>query len=169
MKKFTIKKDHHYSKLFGFLPHFGLTFKNKFSYKIKFDEGCLYDFNTTDNYDINKLIGVSTSYFHHVQSARIGWRCIDGENIQILPYCYDNKKRINEFEDFVLGTVKPNELFECSIIIEDNSFTLTFNHSKQIILPKTNNSWSLKYLLFPFFGGNNTAPKKMSIWIENIV
>jgi len=169
MKKFTIYKNQHSSKLFGFLPHVRFSFRNKFSYKIKFDKNCLYNLEGVDKWDINKLCGVNTSCGHHIQSARFGWRCMDGKNIEILAYCYNDKKRIGGFVDYILGTVKPGEIFECSIAIEDNEFILSLKKDSEISikkLEKSNTSWKFKYFLFPFFGGNMTAPHKMNIWIE---
>lgn len=170
MKKYTIKKGKNFSKLFGFIPHFGLTTKNKHNFKIKFETNCLYYFNNIDDWDINKLCGISTSYSHHVQSARIGWRCRDGENIEILAYCYNNKERIGGTSiDYVLGVVKPGELFECSIVVEKNKFILNMkmkNYFKEFSLDKDDNSWCVKYFLYPYFGGNNPAPHNMNIWLK---
>lgn len=171
MKKFTIKKGKHSSVLFGFLPHFRFSFKNQFAYKIKFGTNCLYDFNDVDDWDINKLVGVSTSYHHHVQSARIGWRCIDNKTIELLAYCYNKRERIGGFDDYILGVVKPGEEFYCSITVEANKFVLIFNKGieyKKIELNKDDNSWKFKYFLFPFFGGNNPAPHDMDIFVDEV-
>lgn len=94
MKKYIIKANKHFSKLFGFLPHFGFTFYNTISREGKFDQNCLYDISTDDKWDINKLFGFSTSYSHMTQSARVGWRCTDNENIELVTYCHDQKIRL---------------------------------------------------------------------------
>ncbi|MFM2392754.1 MAG: hypothetical protein RLZZ546_736 [Bacteroidota bacterium] len=166
MQKFTIRKNRHSSKLFGFLPHFGFTFKNIIKFSAKFDDNCLYDLHDVDNWDANKLYGVSTSYNHMIQSGRIGWRCLDGENIEVLAFVHDNHKFL---EAQVLGTVKPNEWFNCSIVVKDYSFFFSFtknNNTNVILIPKKTKGWKFKYKLFPFFGGNESAPHDMTIWIK---
>ncbi len=126
IKEFTIKKGSHYSFRYGFIPHFGITFNDYIEKDIIFDQSCLYEFENDiykDIYDINKLIGLSTAYSHHTQSARIGWRCIDNQNIELLTYSYD--KGIRQ-ESKLLGRVKPNEKFKVRIEIYDTKFIFYF-------------------------------------------
>lgn len=171
MKKFTIKRNNHYSsfwrKLINF--EFGFTFKKYMKFEAIFDESCLYDFNDiADEKDINKLYGFSTAYNHHEQSARIGWRCLDNENIEILTYCYDDKKRL-KFE--LLGTVKPNEKFECKITVNETNFLFHFkkdNILKIISTSKKFPSNKFKYKLYFYFGGNLKAPHDMFVKIKDL-
>lgn len=158
MSIFKIKKGNHYPT--GI--HFGITFSNTLEFEARFDETCLYSFDDNDIYDINKLYGLSTSYHHHVQSARFGWRCLDGENIEILTYSYDNSERL---QSEVLGTVKPNENFYCKLEIKKDKFIYNFNNVKTVEVEK-GNSWWMKYRLYPYFGGNKTAPHDMFIYIN---
>jgi len=168
MTKLTIKKNHHSSKLFGFLPHIGFTLKNEISLTCKFDSSCLYDLQDIDNYDTNKLYGVSTSYNHMIQSARIGWRCLDGKNIEVMAFVHDEHKFL---EPQVLGTVKPNEEFFCKILVEDFKFDFIFKTESQfkvIGIAKKTKGWKFKYELFPYFGGNRTAPHNMCLYMKRI-
>lgn len=172
MKNYKIKENAHSSKLYGFLPHVGFTLNEEIEFECKFDKNCLYKIDTSDKYDINKLYGFSTSYFHHIQSARVGWRCLDGESIEILTYCYDNSVRIPEV---ILGIVKPEETFNCKIIVpkstDNTHFTFIFEHgnkSKVVMVKKEQKSWGFKYKLFPYFGGNLCAPHKMNIYIKEL-
>ncbi len=166
MKKYTIKEGKHSSKLLGFLPHFGFTFKNLISFSAKFDSNCLYDLLDSDNWDANKLYGVSTSYNHMIQSARIGWRCVNNETIEVLTFVHDEHK----FQTpEVLGTVSPDEWFTCKILVKDKSFVFSFTKDKTtniILVPKKSKGWSFKYKLYPYFGGNETAPHNMSLYIK---
>ncbi len=166
MKKYTINKNHHSSKLFGILPHFGFTLKDQISFSAKFDSNCLYDLHDADNWDTNKLYGISTSYNHMIQSARIGWRCVDGKNIELLSFVHDEHKFLNPQ---ILGTVVPNEWFDCKIVVKDYSFIFYFTKNKNKfiqVIPKHSKGWKFKYLLYPYFGGNETAPHKMNISIK---
>lgn len=123
-------KIYHISKGLNHIDgfHMGLHFKNEMKFKAKFSNRCLYDLGNSDNYDVNKLFGFSTSYHHHIQSARIGWRCIDGERIQILTYTYDQRRRQ---EPQLLGTVNANSIFECSIVKRKNYFEFEFIHGEK--------------------------------------
>lgn len=166
MTKYTIKKDHHSSKLFGFLPHFGFTLKNQIKFSGKFDENCLYDLHDNDNYDTNKLFGISTSYNHMIQSARIGWRCLDNKTIEILAYVHDEHKFLNPQ---ILGTINPDELFECMITVNDLSFQFLFRKEYKtnvVTIAKKTKGWKFKYKLFPYFGGNESAPHDMTIYLK---
>lgn len=166
MKKYTIRKNYHSSKLFGFLPHFGFTYKDTIKFECKFDSSCLYDLGDIDNWDTNKLFGVSTSYNHMIQSARFGWRCVDKENIEVMAFVHDEHFFL---EPMVLGSVKPNELFEGKIVVKDLSFTFLFNKGNKpnvVLIPKKTKGWDFKYKLFPFFGGNEKAPHNMKLWIK---
>lgn len=166
MKKYKIEKNNHYPK--GI--HFGITFSRKISFKAKFDESCLYHFGDVDDYDINKLFGFSTTWHHHRQSARVGWRCLDGNKIQLLTYSYNSGIRTIGESD-ILGIVKPNEIFYCDIIDKEHEYVYVFrkaNEKKELIRrdPKFPDWFLFHYLLFPYFGGNKTAPHDMQIYVN---
>jgi hypothetical protein len=151
---FHIKRGSHSSK--GI--HFGLTLKPIINVRVKFDQSCLYDHRSMENLDINKLFGFSTSHFHHQQSARFGWRCLDGKTLQILTYSYDGGKRLDEQ---LLGEVKPDEEFTCILGVDGSSYVYTFQSSKRkntVRVPLKAKPWKLKYMLYPYFGGNLVAP-----------
>jgi hypothetical protein len=168
VKKFLIPKGKHYPK--GF--HFGFTFKRKIEFEAMFDKSCLYHFGDVDDYDINKLFGMSTTWFHHRQSARIGWRCVNGREIEILTYSYNKGERKIEEHD-ILGTVLPGEKFTC--IIEDQETDYVFRFKKEDDISWTNAhdakhpDWFIfHYFLWPYFGGNKTAPHDMIIYLNRI-
>lgn len=165
MKKFCIKAGSHYS--WG-LHHFGITFRDKIAFRAKFDKSCLYDLKNINNLDINKLFGFSTTFFHHNQSARIGWRRHDNESIEIVTYSYNDHKRVPET---LLGIVKPDELFTCTIEDTESEYVYTF-HSRhtftRISDKKQPDKVLFKYLLFPYFGGDQEAPHDMVIYLKRI-
>jgi hypothetical protein len=140
-------------------------------------ESCLYNFDTVDDLDVNKLFGFSSTWNHKKQSARIGWRCIDGETFEIVTYSHENGKI--DFEDIkVLGTVLPNQEFICSITEppyyrgDPNAyyaFTFRTPESNEIVLTKNmkSKSWfPFQYYLWPYFGGNRLAPQDMIIELK---
>jgi hypothetical protein len=167
MKEYVIKKGKHYPE--GL--HMGLTFKKSIKFKAKFDESCLYDLHSVDNHDINKLFGFSTTWHHHKQSARIGWRCLDGKTIEVLTYTYNDSERDIE-SDVVLGVVKPNEVFTCEIIDYETNYQYSFHDSQynynNIQIEKQSDWFFFHYILYPYFGGNRNAPHDMKIYIEKL-
>ena len=171
MKEYIIKKGKHRANGFNF----GIIFKKSIRFRCKFDESCLYDLGNTDNFDINKLYGFSTTYFHQKQSGRVGWRCIDKKNIQLLSYSYNDSNRSLEDSE-LLGEVKPNELFECKITDYEDHYLYEKKKKKngrfQITshaIDKKQKDWFLfHYILFPYFGGNNPAIHDMKIYLKKI-
>ena len=159
MATYTIKAGNHYS---GF--HFGLTFANHVGFTCTFDESCLYHLGNTDDYDINKLYGFSTTYNHHHQSARIGWRSLDGKRIEVLTYSY--KDSVRDTNDCVLGVVLPGQSFHCTITDTEQTYeyTVTLDGATTTASnPKSPDKVWFKYLLYPFFGGNEPAPHTMKM------
>lgn len=170
VKTYNIKKGYHSPS--GF--HFAFTFKKNVSFKCKFDKSCLYgDLGDGDTYDINKLCGFSTTWFHHNQSGRIGWRCLDGKTIQIVTYSYNAGNREQKETD-ILGNVKPNEEFVVSITDNEDSYIYSFeklNEAGSYIraFDRKQKDWFIfHYLLHPYFGGNKTAPHDMKISVQRM-
>ena len=163
MKKFKINIGSHYS--WG-LHRFGITFKNKIAARAKFDASCLYDLKNINNLDINKLFGFSTTFFHHNQSARIGWRRHNDNSIEVLTYSYNNHKRVQQT---LLGIVKPDQLFTCTIKDNETHYVYTF-HSEDVFTTISDKKQSdkvlFKYMLWPYFGGDQEAPHEMLIHLE---
>lgn len=165
MSKYLILKNWHSSLSWN---HIGFTLKNKIAYRVVFDQSCLYDLKTNDNFDINKLFGFSTGIWHHDQSARIGWRCLNNSDIQLVTYSYNNGVRLTEQ---ILGTVKPGVQFTCTIEDSGNTYNYTFNDGNvfnKATVFKSGDKVKLKYLLWPYFGGNMPAPHKMKIQLQRI-
>lgn len=162
---FMIKAGNHYS---GF--HFGLTRKSIIKFSCVFDANCLYKFEGENSHDINKLHGFSTTYNHHNQSARFGWRCLDGENIQLLTYSYMNGVRKPDSET-LLGTVKPGETFYGSIEDIETHYVYHCTTSAGNVVVKDAKSpdkvW-FKYYLGFYFGGNCVSPHDMTITLKKM-
>ena len=165
--QYNIKKGKHSS---GF--HLGITFKKKITFDCIYDSYALHGaLGDNDEYDISKLFGFSTTWFHHKQSGRVGWRCLDGKNIQLLTYSYNKGKRDIKEHD-ILGTVKPNEWFTCSIEDLEDKYEYTFKKSgwtKKVVTKydaKSKDWFIFHYLLYPYFGGNKAAPHNMKITVN---
>lgn len=162
MKSYKINKGaHYYRGLHLFHPEIN---KSIVVADVCFSESCLYDLHSNDNNDINKIFGLSQGYHHH-NSARFGWRCLDNKNIQIITYCYVNKVRLPEI---ILATVKPGETFRATLKILSDVYyfkieTLNTFKVSQVSRAKTT---IFGYRLYPYFGGNMPAPHSMEIKLK---
>lgn len=167
MKKFTIKKDHHYSTHF-LRPY---ILKDKVEFAFKLSSNCSYFFGNENDSDINKLFGVSFGY-HHNNSIRIGWRWNQFEKcFEILPYIYKNGQRIPEWQDKIYGCItkiNADEAAYCSIEINDTNFIITIiklDSVDSVLIPKPKLT-KFGYYLYPYFGGQEKAPHDMDIYLE---
>lgn len=137
-------------------------------YRVFFLNNCAY--KLTENFDqINKLFGASGVY-HHWSSARIGWRCIDYENIELFAYCYINGKRIYK----KIATCKTDTDIICSIKSDKNQYVFNvtsgekINETCSIPRPSFKISNIFMYKLYPYFGGQIPSPKFMKLYLEKI-
>jgi len=163
---FVIHKGFHYCnkilyKLFNILHT-----NRRMSYYVTFNHTALYVDDTIDRFDVNKLFGFSLG-MHHTNSHRFGWNCLDGK-VYIYAYSYINTERvINK-----ICAIKINEEHRFTIFINNSGksiFTVidSEDNISQVILfvPKLR---IFGYKLWPYFGGNKTAPQKIEIkLIEN--
>lgn len=161
---FKIKKDKHYSN--GFFHKLIHLFRDKkyVKHTIMFDDSFEYDLGTEDQLDINKLFGYSIGFNHHKNSVRFGWNCIKGE-LCIYTYCYFNGERKMDF----LTTIKPNTENKFSINDKGDYYLFTvIDHNDKITqtkIDKVKKSF-FKFNLWPYFGGNRTAPHDIKIFFE---
>lgn len=158
MKSYKIKKNSHYSTCT--FPRF--TFNSKFNFTLIFTNSCKYDHINSDSDDWNKAYGFSDSWsFHHNNSARIGWR-YRNNRIELCTYVYMGKQRLV----FPITTTKINTLVQCSIEVDTNSYLFTVNGIIHRVPRTPNRIGGLKYMLKPYFGGNNSAPHDITILLE---
>lgn len=155
-----IKKGMHYSFV---LPKIYWDKKN-LSYDILFTESCTYNLCTADQYDINKLFGLSFG-FHHNNSIRFGWRWnIETCCIDIFAYAYVNWIRNKETKIY---SAKINQVNRYSIKVQPEIYELTITDLKfgykTICEIKHGKLNKLGYALHPYFGGNMKAPHDMEI------
>lgn len=132
-------------------------------FKAKFDHSAEYISHTVeDQLDTHKLLGFSDcNSHHHENSARFGWRWVDG-NIEIMVYCYANGVRFIE----KIGESSLNE--ENDYLIEVNEYAYIFTYNK-VSIEVTRGDTCEKgfyYMLYPYFGGNEVAPHQIDIMIR---
>lgn len=132
-------------------------------YKVSFSKNCIYKIDGPDQYDINKIFGVGLLN-HEKNSARFGWRSV-GSKIEISWYVHDDGRILTE----KMLNVDPEEEIELELNLKNDSYEFIVElgsgekASKTVSRTKDGFFKLFIYKLFPYFGGNKTAPHDMSI------
>lgn len=137
---------------------------SKMEILVKFDSSAIYQTaNPQNQYDINKLWGFSEGLNHQYNSARIGWRWSDNA-LRIFGYVYEEGTRVSR----EISTVALDSANYCAIFIRDTLYEFKVNNNV-ITLPRAATGPSASgYQLYPYFGGDETAPKAISIKIKEM-
>lgn len=130
---------------------------------VKFDSSAIYQTNLPENqYDINKLYGFSDNNSdHHQYSARFGWRWSDGA-LRLFAYVY-NEGVVSSKE---LTPVAIGKTINCSIQVTGNSYVFKVNDIIEKMPRMAATPQAKGYQLYPYFGGDETAPHDIYIWIR---
>ena len=133
-------------------------------FEATFDASAIYQTRNLDNQaDINKLYGLSDCRTdHHSNSARFGWRWYSNQ-LEIHAYTYLNKVR----QSRLVGVVELNKAYRYQIQLLDNKYVFTLN-DKVIELPRHCTGNGEGYQLYPYFGGDETAPHDIKIAIKEL-
>ena len=159
--KYTIPQGEQYSDKSGY--H---TVKyQQLSFIVKFDSSAIYKTVSPSNQtDINKLYGFSDNQAqHHVFSARFGWRWSNNA-LRLFAYTYNNGA-VSLVE---LGTVEIGAENNCSIKVTGTNYVFTFNGKEKTMPRLSTTPVAEGYKLYPYFGGSETAPHKITISIKEL-
>lgn len=156
-----IKKDNHYAETGSFSKFNGTIIQ----FKAIFDSSAIYQTKLISNQnDINKLYGVADcGTHHHENSARFGWRW-NGETVEILAYYYVNKVR----KSVKLGNAGIGQENRYVISVEGNQYVFQYNEKVTKVERHCDSPEFDGYLLYPYFGGDETAPHDISIHISTL-
>jgi hypothetical protein len=143
------------------------------SYDVIFDSSAIYrNIDPVNQYDINKLFGFSDcDAFHHVNSARFGWRWgTDTDSTGLLVYAYNY---VNESRNIrYLGQVELMKPYRYYLILEEENYLFYIEGITDEIVSMPRGEGcerGLYYLLFPYFGGDEVAPQDITIyWKRNL-
>ena len=132
-------------------------------FEVLFDSSAIYKTIVGGNqYDINKLFGFSDNDAdHHAYSARFGWRW-DNNALRLFGYVYNNKV-ISKAEIMV---IKIGTLYQCSIGVTADKYLFTVDEKTVLMARSSKTITSSGYKLYPYFGGDETAPHDIHIWIK---
>lgn len=150
---YTIKKNRHCSRL---IP--SLFCKDRIKGDVVFHGDFSYEIERKG--DTNKLIGLSDGLHHHNNSIRLGWRFYNGK-YQIMTITYAAGKRTISY----LCDFETNKKYSFRIIIFKSHYYVEFDNIRKAIARKS--SWRYpRFLLKPFFGGKEKAPKQFKFTIN---
>jgi hypothetical protein len=165
--RYTIKKGRHSSGC-RFSPYWR---RDDFYAIAQFTPSCRYDLPGADQADTNKLYGLSFG-LHTRWSARWGWksRGKGSDTIMLVPY-------MHEYGEIVRPEgrmdVPINTDVHLSIIRRDRRviFTAAYNDGARRNFAEISHTMSgdprhLGYNLWPYFGGNRTAPHDIDIYMR---
>jgi hypothetical protein len=133
-------------------------------FRVKFDSTAIYSTVDPQNqYDINKLFGFTEGQDPHINSARIGWSYNDGA-LRLYAYAYKNGQRLSQ----EISTIGIGETVACLIKPEGNTYLFKVDQ-KEVRLGRALSTLSVSgYQLFPYFGGDETAPHLVRIFIKEM-
>lgn len=112
--------------------------------------------------DINKLYGFSDcDSHHHTNSARFGWRWYDDE-LQIFAYTYADG--IRDWEQ--LGVVGFGGAHHYRLESVGDQYRFSLDGGPEVVMDRGCTSTLVRYRLYPYFGGDETAPHDIRIHID---
>lgn len=117
------------------------------------------------NDDWNKLYGVSYGFDRHWRSMRIGWRYNSHKKlIELCMYAYSRGKREVKY----LFDVELNEEVHFVIFTTNNSGIVEAKSDNHRVADKILglDAHVARFMLWPYFGGDQPAPDKMTIFIK---
>jgi hypothetical protein len=156
-KTYTIKKGKHRS---GY--RFSQTKSNHIEFFVLFDESAEYTSKDSVNqYDVNKLFGLSDCGTNHMEnSIRFGWRWIN-DQLQLLWFKHEEGK----FTFEPLRYIDINQPYKCSIELTEDYYILGIEGTYFYIDRPCSQNFT-RYYLYPYFGGDETAPHDITIRIK---
>jgi hypothetical protein len=138
---------------------------SQLKFVVKFDSSAIYTTQQSSNQgDINKLYGFSDNNSqHHLFSARFGWRWKNNA-LELFGYIYND----GTMSFTSLGTVAIGSEHQCSISVNEQNYVFTLNGVSTTMPRSSKTIKASGYKLFPYFGGDESAPHEIKIWIKEL-
>jgi hypothetical protein len=159
--QYTIKKGQQYCDKSTFAP----VNYTELKFVVKFDSSAIYSTaNPSNQNDINKLFGFSDNdSAHHLYSARFGWRWSDSA-LRLFAYVYNSGIRSSD----ELGIIQIGAENNCSIKVTAGHYIFSLNNITDTVLRTSTTATGKGYKLYPYFGGDETAPHDINIFIKEL-
>ena len=128
------------------------------------DQSAVYKTEDPNNQaDINKLYGLSDCGTNHMESSiRFGWRWYD-DSLEIHWFKHsDSKFSFGKICNVTLGLP-----FKCSLKIKEDKYVMNVDGNEVEIIRAPCGLNYHRYYLYPYFGGDETAPHYIRIKIKN--
>jgi len=157
---FTIKEGQHRSTI-----RYNVTTSNHFVFDVVFDSSAIYKtVDPVNQADINKLFGVSDCKSNHMDnSMRFGWRYYN-DKLQLLWFKHEK----GTFDYGFIKYIRPNISYSCTMTIQDDSYVMSVDDTC-VIIPRNCNKFNYtRYILWPYFGGDEAAPHDIKIKIKRL-
>lgn len=158
---YIIKQDQHYCEQ----NYYKTIETDELKFTVLFDSSAIYKtVDPVNQYDINKLYGFSDNGAqHHQFSARFGWRWSDGA-LRLFAYIYNN----GIVSSKEVGVIAIGQEVTCSIKVLASEYIFTMN-DQAVHMPRQSTTPKAEgYQLYPYFGGDETAPHAIMIRIKNL-
>jgi hypothetical protein len=166
-KKYTIQEGAHYCDQNVLSSVSGISM----NFVAKFDSTAIYPAVITDYnhaYDVNKLYGFSEGFNNQYNSARIGWRWLDGA-LQLFAYVYVKGTLLRDpvsYDPPFIKSVAIGSEINCSISISGGNYIFTVD-GVVVTTPRGTTSGKFSgYQQYPYYGGTLTAPHLINIYIK---
>ena len=104
-------------------------------------------------------VGVSRA----AESARFGWRWSD-HALRLFAYVYNEGSAIYR----ELSTVNIGELINCSIRVSGAAYLFTVDGQTTALPRASTPARATGYQLYPYFGGDESSPHEINIWIKTV-
>jgi len=169
MKNYKIKKGDHFCSvsIFDRITSIGWNLK-KYTVRFILHGECWWapSRNADDN-DLNKLTGVAFGFGVHSNSVRLTWvpDFTTAGKIKIYAYTYNEKTTGPKFTFVYITTVDTGDICDSSIEVQGDKYAITVN-GVTIQMDNKHKDPGIYNKLYPYFGGNNTAPQDMIIGID---
>ena len=120
-----------------------------------------------DDSDQNKVTGISYGMNDHSNSVRLTWvpDFTSSGKVKIYGYTYDEKTTDPKFTFLYITTIQTGQVYDACIESVGSKYKITVN-GVSIFMDNLHADPSLCFRLYPYFGGNNTAPQDMVIEID---
>lgn len=158
---YVIKKGNHYSDII--LPIFMFIKKEcSITKTFNFSNSCLYHHGDADDYDINKLWGITFGINPLINSIRFGWNCENNDgNIEL--FVFRHTHGIMSYDK--ICTIKPETEYKYTIKILNGKARLFIDGGEEGCFTKEYDVNFSHFIVInkPYFGGNKCAPRDMII------
>lgn len=164
LKVYTINQGAHYSNGPKFKLHSNL---HQLNFKAQLHSDCLFQLGNEDDFDINKVYGITWGLTNDNNSFRIGWNCQNNNGlIQYFSYAHIGGEVVIQYLFEEVPEVIIN--FHIDLLRSENLIRIyRLDNDTQYEQPYPFDGISATgYYNYPYFGGNQFAPHKMTFGIE---